>query len=75
MLDEQETMRQLRRAVMDAIGSTPLEHAARVAECSPTTLHRIARGENVQVRTVARICARLGSPLEIRITARNTNLL
>lgn len=71
--DERTTMHQLRAAVRQAIGAQSVESAAARAEVSPATLFRVLRWENVTVKTVARVCARLEAPLEIHIK-RNSNI-
>lgn len=70
-----ETMRQLRSAVREAIHTMSVKQAAARSGCSPETLARILRGNNVSVLTAARICEGLGWRLDIRLVLhRKTNI-
>ncbi|MGE3276732.1 MAG: hypothetical protein AB7O67_16595 [Vicinamibacterales bacterium] len=60
-----EAMRQLRVEVRRAMAGRTLLQAAALAECSPNTLSRILRGEDVRFGTVAAVLARLGRPLVV----------
>lgn len=62
-----ETMRQLRAAIRMAMQTLTVAQAAARAECAEGTILRILRGENVSVRTAARIVEGLGATLEITI--------
>lgn len=61
-------MQQLRVAIRLAMRALTLEQAAARAECSAVTISRILRGDNVTVRTAARIADGLGWCLEIRLS-------
>lgn len=70
-----ETMRELRVAVRLAMRSLTLDQAAARAECHRNTLSRIIRGDNVSVRTAARIVEGLGCRLHITLTEEKHNIL
>lgn len=61
----EESMRQLRILIRSSLKGATMAEASRLAQCSENTLCRILRGENVNVRTVARICEALGYRLHI----------
>ena len=61
-------MRELRVAVKLAMRSHTIEQAAALGECGENTISRILRGENVGVRTAARIVEGLGLRLTIGLT-------
>ena len=72
----EDALRQLRMAIRQAIGTLSIDHAAARAECHPNTLRRVLAGENIGVRTAARIVARLGRRLEVRVVDQaNSNIL
>lgn len=72
-----KTMRQLRYAIRSAIQDSTLSDAARLADCSENTLCRILKGENVSVRTAARICEAMGYRLilELQPISEKTQLI
>lgn len=71
---ETETMRQFRVALKLAMRSLTLEQAAVRGECSVMTLRRILRGQNVTIRTIARVVDRLGARLDIRLAEQKEHM-
>jgi predicted transcriptional regulator len=53
---------------MEARAGRSIEATATIADCSVSTLCRILRGQNVSVRTAARILEALGYQLTIHAT-------
>lgn len=68
-------MRQLRVAIRRAMRSLTLQQAAARAECHQNTLSRILRGDNVSIRTAARIVEGLGRQLQISLVEEKHNIL
>lgn len=62
-----DTMRDVRACMRHALNGRTVQLASGIAGCSANTVHRILRGENVMIATVARIVARLGSKIHVEI--------
>ena len=63
-----EAMRQIRVVLRQALNGMTVDRAAKRAGCSANTIMRIMRGENVSVRTLARITEALGHQLHLKVT-------
>ena len=59
---------ELRAAIRSALDGVSLANAAALSECSENTIYRILRGENVNIRTAARIAEALGYQLSITVS-------
>lgn len=63
----ESAMQHLRVTIRAAIGKRPLRIVAKHVGCSENTLLRILGGENVSVRTVARITEAFGYTLQFQL--------
>ena len=68
------TMRELRIAIRLAMRDVSLADASRLAHVSENTLERIRRGENVSIRTAARIAEGLGYRLRIKLSEKTQHI-
>jgi DNA-binding phage protein len=62
---DDQAMQEMRAAVKQAIGKIPMRIAAEIAQCSPQTLRKVLRRENVMVSTVSRIMRAHGYRLRV----------